>query len=360
VQVIRRVVAALVTLVALAATAGCGLLPESRMTISAVFPDSTGLYLGNDVAVLGIKVGSVVAVHPEGTHVVVDMAVDSDVKIPADVGAVTLSPSVVTDRRVELTPVYRGGPTMRDGDRIPLDRTRTPVEIDRVFAAADRIAGQLNTVLDQGGRPALADALDVASHDFAGNGDKLRESLHGLAAAVGVGADYRDQLVQLIRDVDHLTQVSAQQDGTIRSFTGNLTEATSLLDQQGPHLVDALDNVTDLLARTDRLISDNRSKGEDTLHNLRVSANTLADHSRDLAESLDVLPTTFRNLAAIVDPQRHAARAHASIEQPILDTQLISGVCQRFGSPQMCSGSFDGRSSTAATGLAALMTGVGR
>jgi len=354
--VIRRAVAALVTLAALGATAGCGLVPDDRMTISAVFPDSIGLYLGNDVSVLGIKVGSVVGVHPQGTRVVVDLAVDPDVKIPADAGAVTLSPSVVTDRRVELTPVYRGGPTMRDGDLIPLERTRTPVEIDRVFAAADRLGGQLNTVLDQGGRPALADALDVTSHEFAGNGDKLRASMHGLAAAVGVGADNRDQLVELIRDVDHLTKVSADQDATIRSFTGNLTEATTLLDQQGPHLVEALDNVTDLLDRADRLIGDNRSKGEDTLHNLRVSMKTLADHRRDLAESLDVLPTTFRNLAGIVDTQRQLARAHVSIEQPILDTQLLSGVCQRYGSPQMCSGSFDGRAA-GPSGLAALLTG---
>lgn len=347
------------TLVALGATAGCGLAPNGQMRISAVFPDSIGLYLGNDVSVLGIKVGSVVAVHPEGTRVVVDMAVDSDVKLPADVGAVTLSPSVVTDRRVELTPVYRGGPTMRDGDRIPLERTRTPVEIDRVFAAADRLGGQLNTVLDQGGRPALADALDVASHDFAGNGDKLRRSLHGLAAAVGVGADNRDQLVELIRDVDHLTKVSADQDGTIRSFTDNLTSATALLDQQGPHLVEALDHVTDLLSRADRLIEDNRSKGEDTLHNLRVSTKTLADHRRDLSESLDVLPTAFRNLADIVDVQRGVARAHASFEQPLLDNQLISGVCQRYGTPQMCSGSVGGRANAPA-GLAALLTGAGR
>lgn len=355
----RRWVAALATLVALGATAGCGILPDDQMRISAVFPDSIGLYLGNDVAVLGIKVGRVVAVHPEGTHVVVDMAVDSDVKIPADAGAVTLSPSVVTDRRVELTPVYRGGPTMRDGDRIPLERTRTPVEIDRVFAAADRLGDQLNTVLEQGGRPALNDALDVASHEFAGNGDKLRASLHGLAAAVGVGADNRDQLVQLIRDVDHLTKVSADQDSTIRSFTGNLTDATALLDEQGPHLVDALDHVTDLLARADRLIQDNRSKGEDTLHNLRVSAKTLADHRRDLEESLDVLPTAFRNLADIVDTQRQLARAHISFEQPLLDSQLLAGVCQRYGSPQMCAGTVDGRSS-APPGLAALLTGAGR
>jgi virulence factor Mce-like protein len=359
VQVIRRALAGLAALLALAAAAGCGLVPDAPMTISAVFPDSVGLYLGNDVSVLGIKVGSVTAVHPEGTHVVVDLAVDPSVKIPADAGAVTLSPSVVTDRRVEITPVYRGGPTMRDGDRIPLDRTRTPVEIDRVFAAADRLAEQLNSALDQGGRPALADALDVASHEFAGNGDKLRESVHGLAAAVGVGADNRDQLVRLICDVDHLTQVSAEQDGTIRSFSGNLTEATKLLDQQGPNLVGTLDDVTELLARTDRLIAENRSAGEDTLGNLRVSAKTLADRSRELSESVDVLPTAFRNLYDIVDVGRKAARVHISIEQPILDTQLIGDVCRRYGTPQLCSGSLDGRASSL-SGLAALMLGPGR
>lgn len=358
----RRVLAAaiglLVTVTGVAAVAGCGVLPGRQMHISAAFPDSVGLYLGNDVAVLGIKVGSVTAIRPAGTHVVVEMAVDRDVSIPADAGAVTLSPSVVTDRRVELTPAYRGGPTMRDGDRIPAERTRTPVEIDRVFAAADRIAGQLNAALEHGGRPALADALDVTSRDFAGNGDKLRAALHGLAGVVGVGADNRDELTSLIRGVDGLTRAAADQDATIRSFTTNLDTATALLDQQGPRLVESLDDVTELLDRTDRLISENRSVGEDALHNLRVSAKTLAGRTRELAESADVLPTAFDNLAEIVDPRRRMARVHISLEQPLVDTQLLGDLCRRYIA-QLCGPSGAGMPSGPA-GLARLLTGGGR
>jgi virulence factor Mce-like protein len=329
----RRAVAALLVLLALAGAAGCGAQP---MRISARFADSVGLYVGNDVSVLGVKVGSVTAIHPHGTYLTVEMNLDPDVKIPAGAAAVLVSPSVVTDRRVELTPVYRGGPTLRDGDLIPLDRTRTPVEIDRVFAAADRLASQLNTVAAHGGRAAFADALGVAADTFAGNGEKLRRSLHGLAEAIDVGAQHRDQLVTLIRDVDQLSATAANNDATIRSFSTNLTEATALADEQGPNLRRILDNLDELLDRTERLIRENASSGQRSLDNLRVTARSLADHTRELAEAADVLPTAFANLAAIVDHGRRRARIHASIEQPLLDTQLLGDLCRRYGPPPLC------------------------
>jgi virulence factor Mce-like protein len=326
--------ALLVALLVGGTVSGCGLFGGTPMRISAQFQDSVGLYVGNDVSVLGIKVGSVKGIRPEGTHVVVDMAIDPGITLPAGVSAVTMSPSVVTDRRVELTPVYRGGPTMRDGDLIPADRTHTPVEIDRVFAAADRLTSQLNSA--QGGQPALADALNVAADTFAGNGDKVHQAVHGLAAAVGVGADQRDQLVNLIKDVDQLTQTAANNDTTIRQFSSNLTDATALLDQQGPHLREVLDNVNELLDKANQLISDNRGKGEDVLHNVRVTASTLADRRRELAESADELPTLFQNLYNIVDFGRGRARAHAGLDQILLDTQILQGVCLKAQIPLLC------------------------
>jgi virulence factor Mce-like protein len=341
---VRRALAGLLAAAALGgAVSGCSVLRPEPMRISAQFPDSVGLYVGNDVDVLGIKVGTVTAIHPEGTYVLVDLAVDPGVRIPADVGAATVSPSVVTDRRVELTPVYRTGPTMRDGDLIPVERTHTPVEIDRVFAAADRLARALNGAEDgpgagpePGQRPALADALGVAADTFRGNGDKVRQGVHGLAAAVGVGADQRDQLVDLIKNVDRLTGQAADQDATIRRFTADLADATTLADQQGPALRRVLDNLDDLLDQTHQLITDNRDPAADTLADLRVTAHTLAGHTRDLSESLDVLPTLFQNLANIADTRRGAARAHISLEQPFLDNQLLQGVCERLHLPALC------------------------
>ncbi|HEY2205981.1 MAG TPA: MCE family protein [Pseudonocardia sp.] len=357
-RVFRAAAAVLLLAAVLAGTAGCGLFGEQPIRISALFGDAVGLYEGNNVAVLGIKVGTVRAIHPEGTHVRVDMDIDPDVKIPANAGAVTLSPSVVTDRRVELTPAWTGGPTIRDGDLIPLDRTRTPVEIDRLFTAADRLATQLNKITGPGGRPAVADALGVTADTFAGNGEKLRTSLHGLAAAVGVGADQRDQLADLIRDVDHLTQLAADNDGTVRSFSHNLTEATALADQQGPAMVAVLDNLTVLLDRADRLIRDNRAKGEDTLANLRVTAHTLAGRERELAEAADVLPTAFQNLNSIIDYKQGRARVHAGIDELLLDTQLLGQACRAYGAPALCPGNPAGQPPNA--GLALLMLGGAR
>lgn len=350
---VRGPLAAMVAALTVVLMSGCGVLGGAPMRISAQFQDAVGLFVGNDVSVLGLKVGTVTAIHPEGTHVVVDLSVDPGLKLPANVGAVTMSPSVVTDRRVELTPVFRGGPALRDGDLIPLDRTHTPVEIDRLFAAADRLTGQLNSAT--GGNPALSDALNVAADTFAGNGDKVRQGVHGLAAAIGVGADQRDQLVNLIKDVDRLTQQAADNDNTVRRFSGNLTEATALLDDQGPHLRQVLDNLNELLDQTNQLISDNRSKGEDTLDNVRVTARTLADHRRELAEAADVLPITFQNLYNIVDFGRGRARAHAGLDQLLLDTQLLQGVCDRLGIPVLCTLNNQGKASD--VGLAMLLLG---
>jgi len=332
---------------------GCGVFTTQPIRIRALFPTSVGLYVGNNVSVLGITVGSVTGVQPEGTQVVVDMAIDPQVKIPADVSAVTLSPSVVTDRRVELTPVYRGGPTMRDGDLIPADRTRTPVEIDRTFAAAERLSSQLSSAI--GGNPAAADALNVAADTFAGNGDKVRQAVHGLAGAVGVGADNRDQLINLIKDVDRLTDVAANHDTTIRQFSSHLTDATALLDQQGPHLRQVLDNLNVVLDQTNKLIADNREKGEDTLHNVQVTAHTLAGRTRELAEAADVLPTALPNLDNAVDYTRGALRAHGGLVDMLLDTQVLQSICSQVGLPLLCA--FNPSATATNTSLSNLMLG---
>lgn len=332
-RTLRRTALALVALLTVLGTVSCGV--GARPTkISAQLSDSVGLYPGNDVAVLGIKVGSVTAVHPAGRYVLVEMAVDPEVKIPADAMAVTLSPSVVTDRRVELTPVYRGGPTMRDGALIPVERTRTPVEIDRVFAAADKLAAELTK--DKDTTRALNGALATSADLVRGNGDKFNHALKGVADSVGVLSDNRDQLVNLMRNGEHLTAVAARNDQVIRSVTGNLNQAAALFDQQGPNLVRVLDDLTDVLDRTEHLLKEHRSKFNTSVDNLQVTVGTLANRKRELQESLDVLPLLLQNLSNAIDPKAGGARVHISIFQPILDTELAKGLCARFPLPLFC------------------------
>src|SRR6516165_8651608 len=77
--------------------------------ITAYFRTTIGVYPGSSVRVLGVPIGKVDAVQPEGTQVKVTMTIDSGVPVPAGARAVVVSASVVSDRYVQLTPAYTGG-----------------------------------------------------------------------------------------------------------------------------------------------------------------------------------------------------------------------------------------------------------
>lgn len=91
----------------------CSLLPNAAddawgdtTHITADFDNSAGIYEGNPVTVLGLEVGKVEKVTPKGTRIEVRLSIKSQVKIPKDAVAAIISPSIVTDRHIELTPVY--------------------------------------------------------------------------------------------------------------------------------------------------------------------------------------------------------------------------------------------------------------
>lgn len=54
-----------------------------------------------------MQVGSVSRIESMGDHVEVTMKLDRDIPIPADVTAVTVSASLLTDRHIELTYLHR-------------------------------------------------------------------------------------------------------------------------------------------------------------------------------------------------------------------------------------------------------------
>src|SRR6185369_5287200 len=85
------------------------------LKLVAHFTRAVGVHEGSDVRVLGVKVGSVVSATPEGRTVRVELRYDAKQRIPAGAQAIIVPPSIVSDRYVQLTPAYSGGPTLPDG-----------------------------------------------------------------------------------------------------------------------------------------------------------------------------------------------------------------------------------------------------
>jgi len=110
---------------------------------TAYFSGAVGIFQGSDVRVLGVRIGRVTGIHPEGTRVRIDFAYDAKRKIPADAKAVLISSSIVSDRYLQLTPVYRSGAVMADHAVIDENNTAVPVELDRIFADLDKVTVDL-------------------------------------------------------------------------------------------------------------------------------------------------------------------------------------------------------------------------
>ena len=115
----------------------------NRTRITAYFANTNGLFVGDEVEILGVPVGKIDTIEPQPERAKVTFFVEDKYKVPANVNAVIMSPSLVPVRAIQLTPVYTGGPEMRDSAVIPQERTAVPVEFDDFRQQLQRLADTL-------------------------------------------------------------------------------------------------------------------------------------------------------------------------------------------------------------------------
>ena len=101
-----------------------------RRTVIAYFTNSNGIFVGDEVRILGVPVGKIERIEPQTKRVKITFWYDGKYPVPADAKAAILSPAIVTARIIQLTPAYTGGPQMQSGAVIPEERTAVPVEWD--------------------------------------------------------------------------------------------------------------------------------------------------------------------------------------------------------------------------------------
>ena len=187
-------------------------------TVRAEFVRAVGLYEGSDVRILGVKVGEVTDVSPRGDRVVVEMTYDDDYKVPADAQALVVAPSVVSDRYVQLTPVYDGGAALADDARIGLERTAVPVELDRIFSSLN----DLNVALGPEGankNGALSRLLAVGADNLEGEGANINRTVEDFSQAIATLSDGRDDLFGTLRNLQVFTTALATSDEQVRRST---------------------------------------------------------------------------------------------------------------------------------------------
>jgi phospholipid/cholesterol/gamma-HCH transport system substrate-binding protein len=292
----RLRLAALATLLAvIGAVSGCGVFGGTSKHLSADFPRAIGVYVHSDVRILGVKVGEVTKITPKGTTVRIDMTYDASYKVPADAKAVLVAPSIVSDRYVQLTPVWTQGPLLADGAHLGTDRTAAPIELDQIYANLDT----LNQALGPKGankNGALSDLLKVGAENLKGNGTQLNTTLNGLSTAVATLADNRTDLFGTIDNLQQLTSTLAENDAVVRAFNLDLAVVAQQLNGERGDLAKAVKELASALGEVASFVKENRDDLTANITDLTSVTSVLVKQRRALREILDVSPTSLSNL----------------------------------------------------------------
>lgn len=295
--------------------------------VTAYFKRVVGLYTGNDVRILGVKVGHIVSITPDGSQVKVVMSYDGNDKIPASADAAIITPSIVSDRYVQLTPAYTSGPTLPDNAVLQTSRTRIPLELDQIFGNLN----SMNQALGPNGankHGALTRLIKVGAANLRGNGTRFNQTFREFSAAISTLSGSRGNLFGTISNLQKFTTTLANNDGGIRSLNANLAQVGGQLAGERKNLGAALANLATALSAVNNFVSTNRASLTGDIHGLTKVTNVLTKEKTAITQFTDEAPFALSNLSLAYDPAAKTLDSKADASQPITQGGASGAICQ--------------------------------
>ncbi|WP_099023608.1 MCE family protein [Mycolicibacterium palauense] len=273
----------------------------NRTHLTAYFSNSTGIYPGDDVRVLGVRVGQIDTIEAQPERVKITFWVDDSVKIPAEAKAVILSPSLVSARAIQLVPAYEGGPAMADGAVIPLVRTAVPVEWDDLRGQLQKLVEALQPT-EPGGVSTVGAFVNTAADNLRGEGANIRETIIKLSQAFSALGDHSDDLFETINDLSLIVSALRDSRDVMRALNNNLAETTALLDNQSGEVGQAVADINDAVTDVNAFVVENREPIGIASERLASISDALHESIDDIKQTLHVAPTQLANFVNIYPP----------------------------------------------------------
>ncbi len=249
------------------------------------FAQAAQLGAGDRVTVAGVPVGNVRTIRLTEGHVAVTLSVHHSVRLGADTTAAIKLTTLLGNRYVELDPAGVG-----DSNRIPLQRSSVPYDLESALADATTTFGQVD-----------ADQVARALTDLSGRLDGLPELIPSVVQNVrtlsAVIAERRGQIGALLASTSKLTAV----------ITSQQSDLGALFDQGGDLLRELLSRkqaiesmvaaTTTLADRLTPLAVRDQPEIRSLLANLREITAMLSRHDDLLRNILQVLPVPWQSWA---------------------------------------------------------------
>ena len=330
-----RVAILVVAAILLAATFVFVRQPDEKNTVTAHFPRAVSVYKGTDVRVLGVNVGQVTAVTPEGNSVRVEMEYDADVVLPKDAKAVVVTPTLVADRFVQLTPVYTSGPKLASGADIPLPDSGVPVELDRIYASIRELAEALgpNGVNKDG---TLNHLLEAGANALDGQGQRGNDMIRQLSAAAATFGEGAGPLFDTVEELAQFTDTLATNDKLVRAFVKDLAGVSASLVSERAEIQQALAAVADSVGTVKSFVRDNRQALVADVEKLTRLMKTINSERDSIDTALTVAPVAINNLTLAYNAESGTIGSRIGIQGQLWDADgFLCAIVQQSQMPQV-------------------------
>jgi phospholipid/cholesterol/gamma-HCH transport system substrate-binding protein len=298
-----------------------------KTEVTAYFDNSNGIYVGDDVMILGVPVGSIDKIEPQPQRAKITFHVDDNYNVPADANAIIISPTLVTARAIQLTPAYSAGPVMKSGATIPKERTAVPVEFDDLRQQLEKLTKTLQPS-QPGGVSTLGEFVNVAADNLRGQGANIRQMVIQLSQTLSTLGDHSNDLFGTLKNLSVLVSALRSSTELLRQLNGNLASATGLLSNDSNELGDAIKDLNTALGDVQSFVAENREPLGTAVDKLSSVSNALVESLPDIKQTLHVAPNAFQNFANIYEPAASALTGALSANNFANTVQFICSAVQ--------------------------------
>ncbi|MER6947708.1 MCE family protein [Nonomuraea sp. NPDC000554] len=286
----RRLLAVLLAGTLLVASGGCTLLGAEPYRLTAIFSKAPSLYEQARVKVMGLDAGYVERIRIEGDRVRVELSVDREVPLPADVKAVVAPQNTLGERNVVLYPPWKpGDQRIAPGATIPLERTDLPVEIDDALDAFTKLTEALDD-------KKLGKVAGNLADSVRGRGRTINNALADTARLTDTLTKQDQQLIDLAKGLNKLATSLNRREGQVTGAIDSFAEASAILAEERRRLRGFISGMADFVRRGDVIIeaySERLPQATSTLAELvltvRANSASMAQAVKGAADFADVL-----------------------------------------------------------------------
>ncbi|GAB3481450.1 MCE family protein [Amycolatopsis cihanbeyliensis] len=260
---------------------------DNGTTYSAYFAESAGLAVDNEVQVAGVQVGEVDEVALDGKRVRVEFTVTGTRIGAASTASIEIK-TLLGEKYLAVRP--KGEQSQDPAEPIPVQRTRTPFELQDAFKELSNTVGDIDT-------DRLAESFTVLSETLRDTPKHMRDALHGLSALSETVSSRDEELRTLLANTSRFSQTLAQRNEQLEKVIKDGNLLLTELQNRRDAIHRLLTGTRQLAEQLSGLVADNRQQLRPALEKLGTVTDVLQRNQDNLNRSLELL-APFTRLGA--------------------------------------------------------------